>query len=1305
MNKFSFYIINFFAAAVAILLTAMFILIWQTSSIIFNLGGLPQVIENNLSNQVPGFNIQIDDINLSIGNIQTPFGIKANDINIEFKGENFSIKQTSIYFSPLNLLSGDFKIDKILVNGLNYSISHNSSVNGEFFKINKWLFPKLFKEILLNTNKTKEKNNLLNNLKNAEYTITNSTINLISPDQIKSVTNINLQIPRINNHFNILGNFNFDNIKEKIKFSFIKRKDSESDINLNFENIKYKEIDNFFVTSIDKLNFLVSGRISLKIDLNNKINNLNSSLEVSKISYPIEDNDLSNLHSKFQSGSFDLEYNFEEDQMIVENLLLSDGEFVIASGSANLRNLKGPLSSLKLDIEADKVNSEIIPKSFFKRYDLQPTEGDLSDINLKADILINREDFNYSIKNYKLIGFLNDFKIIQNDMNNKNIETLMNGSFELNNIKDTQTNLKLDLMLGSLSSKIILKDLIPKSYNLKLENGTFEDLSLKGNILIDNNNFDFSYRDFEIEGALSNLKVFSKNKKNFIETIINLKFLANLENKSIKNAKAKALVSDFTFFRDGMSKNLILDSSKFDLFFKDNKVKILKAKSTSSANSFFEGDASFHFSDEKEISEIDVHLKIDKINYTWLTSIWPNDFGVKTRDWIKSNVNGGFGENCNFNLALNFNENKIIKTLLLNWKHKNSKIKFYKDLPYAYLPEAYVNITEDEMKVSFLSSGIGSINVDKGELKIFPIFNKKARAKINLTGKSELKTVLNFLNEKDLNLLSKYKIGSSAEGKISYNSSFEWPIKKNIKKDEFTWIIGASGKNLNVYNLPLSLTHEISDFQLKADNKEFNLSTIGKVNDIQSKLNIIKGNKTNPEIKLDFDDSEELAILLSKFSQIKLYGKAKGFVEIKDFDFNNFNPKVVIDLSSATLEIPYINYIKEKGLSGLINSDLVFIDGKLNQLTNIQGQIGSVAFDGNIKFNNGLINDAKFNYITFPGTLISHFNLTQNKNDNFNLNINAEKINLMEYLDFYSNNKKEPNKNKYIFNIKSEEFLLPGGVLANGVIKGNYNFDNGFSAKLVGDVNINENIKINKIALLATQIDNEIILEGKGLINSTPIRISMESVKEKNLKVLTLEGNDAGKILNGLNITKLVEGGNIKMSVFLREQDYNNFDALIDVSKFNVTNAPILVRLISTLSLTGLLNLLEENGIYFERGLAKINNFNNKLNIENIEAVGEAMAISLKGWINNEKDILQVQGTIAPATLLTKLLEPIPVLNDLLIGGDKAGVVLTEFRLDGSTQKPSISFRPLSSAPGLLRDIFNLFRSDQADQNKSISQN
>ena len=53
----------------------------------------------------------------------------------------------------------------------------------------------------------------------------------------------------------------------------------------------------------------------------------------------------------------------------------------------------------------------------------------------------------------------------------------------------------------------------------------------------------------------------------------------------------------------------------------------------------------------------------------------------------------------------------------------------------------------------------------------------------------------------------------------------------------------------------------------------------------------------------------------------------------------------------------------------------------------------------------------------------------------------------------------------------------------------------------------------------------------------------------------------------------------------------------------------------------------------------------------------------------------------------------------------EAGIVLTEFRLDGSIKKPSISFRPLSSAPGLLRDIFNLFRSDLTTPKENNIQN
>ena len=161
---------------------------------------------------------------------------------------------------------------------------------------------------------------------------------------------------------------------------------------------------------------MIGGEINLKIDSDNKINHLNSSLNVSKINYPSEYGELSNLHSKVQSGSFELAYSFQEDQLKVKNFLLSDREHTITTGSADLSNFRGFSKGLKLDIKADKIDSKLIPKNLLKKYGFHSTKGDLSNINLKADILINRDNLNFSVKNYKLSGFLYNFQVSKNDV-------------------------------------------------------------------------------------------------------------------------------------------------------------------------------------------------------------------------------------------------------------------------------------------------------------------------------------------------------------------------------------------------------------------------------------------------------------------------------------------------------------------------------------------------------------------------------------------------------------------------------------------------------------------------------------------------------------------------------------------------------------------------------------------------------------------------------------------------------------------------------------------------------------------------
>ena len=53
----------------------------------------------------------------------------------------------------------------------------------------------------------------------------------------------------------------------------------------------------------------------------------------------------------------------------------------------------------------------------------------------------------------------------------------------------------------------------------------------------------------------------------------------------------------------------------------------------------------------------------------------------------------------------------------------------------------------------------------------------------------------------------------------------------------------------------------------------------------------------------------------------------------------------------------------------------------------------------------------------------------------------------------------------------------------------------------------------------------------------------------------------------------------------------------------------------------------------------------------------------------------------------------IPLINTLVLGRDRAGVIATRFRLTGAIADPEIQVEPLSTfTPGFVRDVFGAGR-------------
>ena len=73
--------------------------------------------------------------------------------------------------------------------------------------------------------------------------------------------------------------------------------------------------------------------------------------------------------------------------------------------------------------------------------------------------------------------------------------------------------------------------------------------------------------------------------------------------------------------------------------------------------------------------------------------------------------------------------------------------------------------------------------------------------------------------------------------------------------------------------------------------------------------------------------------------------------------------------------------------------------------------------------------------------------------------------------------------------------------------------------------------------------------------------------------------------------------------------------------------------------------------------------------------------------------MVDVEGLIAPAYSLSRLIDVVPVIGELLTGGEGEGLLATSVAVSGSLENPEIRVNPLTAlAPGFLRDILDSAR-------------
>ncbi|MEE3623435.1 AsmA-like C-terminal region-containing protein [Nitrospirillum sp. BR 11752] len=209
--------------------------------------------------------------------------------------------------------------------------------------------------------------------------------------------------------------------------------------------------------------------------------------------------------------------------------------------------------------------------------------------------------------------------------------------------------------------------------------------------------------------------------------------------------------------------------------------------------------------------------------------------------------------------------------------------------------------------------------------------------------------------------------------------------------------------------------------------------------------------------------------------------------------------------------------------------------------------------------------------------------------------------------------------------------------------------------------------------------------------------LSLRYVPDGNAMALTITSDDAGAALQQLDVLDHLRGGKLVVKGHSLPGDpHEVVDGTLDVTDYQVVEAPVMARLLSAASFQGFSDFMSGAPITFSKLEGGFHWTETGVTFHDVRTSGAAIGLTMEGEINLSKSMADLQGTIVPFSTLNKLLGAIPIVGDLLTGGEGQGLLSATYRVKGPLDDLDVSVNPLAVlAPGFLRNLFFLSPTDE----------
>ena len=468
-----------------------------------------------------------------------------------------------------------------------------------------------------------------------------------------------------------------------------------------------------------------------------------------------------------------------------------------------------------------------------------------------------------------------------------------------------------------------------------------------------------------------------------------------------------------------------------------------------------------------------------------------------------------------------------------------------------------------------------------------------------------------------------------------------------------------------------NLNYKINRIKFSSDNEFYfeigNKFKIRKLK-INSNFNVINAviNSLPKKIKQNLNIDEENIIFLKNVIQFKyednifnVTGKGKLQIDNNQNDISyhaskeneKIHFKSEIQFKNLPFDLKIIDYKNDGSLkiafNGLFNEkNQIYLDKLELKSSNDEFKITKLLINENKKINQ------------FDSLSMNFKNQSNIKND---LQIKRDKNSyivegkVFDMTNFINNLLfEESDQNNFLFNNQKKIFLLN---LNKVYLDKEY-----FVEKFTGNISFNKN-----------KIDNAKI-DGKFSDGKV---ISFKVFNKNKSQITTLYSEFAEPLVKKYDFIKGFNGGLIDFYSIER----NSFsESQLKIYDFKVKKIPALAKILTLASLQGIADLLTGEGIRFNELDMKFNSNSDKLEIDELYAIGPAISILMEGYVQKKPNLISLKGTLVPATTINKFVASIPLLGDILVGKKTGeGVFGVSFKIKGPKKDLNTTVNPIKT--------------------------